>query len=780
MVLESLNDGLISKGFVGRREILDEIYKSINQGTPAVVVKGAGGAGKTTFLQRVAAHLNKKQFSFIVIERETHSELILKKISLKAQKKGIDGAENIDETFRGDLRQKILWFVENYLGKEKIMLVFEDFEANLNVEGKFKNERLKEFLMYLRDSLKEKDALMFFTTETDIPGFESILMPEFTGEEFKKLLSLRKALKRLNQKSREKLMFDMGTNPRAIQLLDHIAFLEFGEKKFDWDTLKKRIPNLAERILYKESEEADFTPLLLEKLLETLTASQQQLLKGLSLQKGAVGKEALEALQLKITNRNRKKLVDLSLMEYSGKKDLYRVHWLTARFMLRKMSEEERKQLHLWAAGYFERIRDNDKAERDVENEIEVRRHYLEAEEWDKVADISIELGQYLTANGCPQLAFDLLKEIENKEYSRENQIRIHQRLGLFYTLFGKFDDVITQNEKLVKIYEKIEDRGGMAHSLRQMGMAYEKKRKYHEALEEYDKSREILQEIGEAPAAAFNLLEMGKIHQKQGKYDEALDLYQKALSLSEASSDQKSISESLFQVGRLYEERGGFDKALKYYQQSQEVKEKIGDERGIASGLHQIGNIYFLKGEFDTALTHYQQSLTLNEKINDQRGAGYSLGQLGMIYQRKGQKDKALKQYKKSLEIFEKLGDQRGLSAGLHQLGRIYQDQGKQNKALEHYKKSLEIREKTADMPGMALGYGQLGILYFERKEYEEALRSSIKAFVIFSKMNAPGLQLARKNILRVRDKLPKEEFEEILKEFNIQFEEAPGRGTL
>jgi tetratricopeptide (TPR) repeat protein len=654
------------------------------------------------------------------------------------------------------------------------MLVFEDFEANLNVEGTFKSERLKEFLMYLRDSLKEKDALMFFTTETDIPGFESTLIPEFIGEEFKKLLSLRKALKRLNQKSREKLMFDMGTNPRAIQLLDHIAFQEFGEKRFNWDTLKKRIPNLAERILYKGSEEADFTPLLLEKLLETLTESQQQVLKGLSIQRGAVGKEALEALQLKVANRDRKILVDLSLMEYAEKKDLYQVHPLTARFMFGKMSEEERKQLHLRAAAYFESLRDDDdKVERDVENEIEVRRHYLEAEEWDKVADMSIELNQYLTANGYPQLAFDLLKEIENKEYSRENQIRLHQRLAFFYTLFGEFDGVIVQNKKLVKIYEKMEDRKGMAHSLRQMGMAFEKKQKYDEALKEYDKSREIFERVGECSAAGFNLLEMGKIHQKRGKYDEALKLYKKALSLSKSGNDPKGISESLHETGRVYEERGEFDKALKYYQQSQEVKEKIGDEREIASGLHQIGNIYFLKGEFDTALTHYQQSLTLNEKINDLRGAGYSLGQLGMIYQRKGQKDKALNQYKKSLEIFEKLGDQRGLSAGLHQLGRIYQDQGKQNKALEHYKKSLEIREKTADMPGMALGYGQLGILYFERKEYEEALRSSIKAFVIFSKMNAPGLQLARKNILKVRDKLPKEKFEEILKEFNIQFEE-------
>jgi tetratricopeptide (TPR) repeat protein len=776
MVFEQLGDASISKEFVGRRKILDEIYKSIDKRAPAVVVKGAGGAGKTALLRRVAAHLNKKQFSFIVIEGVTHPELILEKISLKAKKKGMDGTENIDETFRGDLRQKILWFVEHYLGKEKIMLVFEDFETNLDVEGAFKNERLKEFLMYLRDSLKEKDALMFFTTDTDIPGFESIPMPKFTEEEFKKLLSPGKALKRLNQTSREKLMFDMGTNPRAIRLLDHIAFLAFGEKKFDWDTLKKRIPNLAERILYKKSEEADFTPLLLEKLLESLTGSQQHLLKGLSIQRGAVGKEALEALQMKIGSRDRKRLVDLSLMEYPGKKKLYQVHPLTARFMFGKMSEEERKQLHLRAAGYFERLRgDENKTERDVENEIEIRRHYLEAEEWDKVAEMSIELDQYLTANGYPQLAFDLLKEIENKEYTRDNQIRLYQRLGIFYTLFGKFDEVITQNEKLIKIYEKIEDRNGMAHSLRQMAMAYEKKRKYDEALKEYDKSKEIFEKMGEHAAAGYNLLEMGKIHQKRGKYDEALNHFQKALSLLKSGNDPKGIAESMHQMGRVHEERGAFEKALEYYQQSQEVKETIGDEKEIASGLHQVGNVYFLKGEFDTALTHYQQSLTLNEKINDQRGAGYSLGQLGMIYQRKGQTGKALSHYKKSLDIFEKLGEQRGLSSGLHQLGRIYQDQGNLDKALEHYKKSLEIREKSADMPGMALGYGQLGILYFEKKEYEEALRSSVKAFVIFSKMNAPGLQLARKNILKVRDKLPGDKFEEILKEFNIQFEQ-PG----
>ena len=695
----------------------------------------------------------------------------MEKIFRQAWKKKIKNAENIVETTSGDLRKRILWFVENFLEKEKIALVFEDFESNLNLDGKFKSERLREFLVYLKDSLKEKEAFMFFTTEMDIPGFESISMPAFTKTEFKKFLTCLETLNQLNQKSKETLIFDMGSNPRALQMLNHIASQEFGEKKFQWDALKKKIPNLAERILYKENEEADFSPLLLEKLMETLTASQQSLLKGLSIFDRAIGKSALEALQLKISNKDRKKLIELSLLFYSEKHDLYRIHRLTARFMLGKLSEVEKKQLHLWAADYFKALRE-DKPERDIENEVSIRRHYLEAEEWDRAADISLELDQYLVSSGYPQLSFDLLLEIENKDFSRENRIRIFMRLGIFHLLFGQFDQVIERNKKLIPLLEETGERESIAHCHRQIGTAYDQKRKYDDALDAYDRSRELFVELNQIPAAVFNCLEMGKIQHKRAKYDEAVNRFREALELAGKVNDPVGIAESLFQLGRMSEERGELDDALDYYRQSQQVKEKIGNEKEIASGLHQIGNVLFLKGLYEEALGNYQRSLALNEKNNDLKSAGYSLGQLGMIYHRKGEKDEALKLYQKSLDLFEKVEDERGIASGLHQVGRIYQEQGKSDEALDHYKRSLEIREKNSDMPGMALCYGQLGLLYLEREEFEESMRSSTKSFLIFSRMNAPGAELARKNMLKVRDKLSREKFEEILHEFNIQTE--------
>jgi tetratricopeptide (TPR) repeat protein len=763
----------LSSEFIGRKEILSEITQAIEKKEPAVVIKGAGGSGKTALLQQVANRLHKKQYNFIVIEGETHPELVLEEIYLKACSKKIPGAEKMFDGTGEALREKILWFVENYLQKEKIIMVFEDFETNLNLDGKFKSERLKEFLVYIKDSLKEKDSFLFFTTETDIPGFKSIPMPQFSDEEFKTLLSFGKALNRLSRKSKEKLQFDMGINPRALQLLDHIAVQEFGEKKFEWDALKKRIPNLAERILYKESEEADFTPLLLEKLFQGLTAEQQQALKVLAIFNRTVDTAALESLNAKIANKDRKKLTDLSFIQHHAKKDLYSLHRLTSRFMLGKMSETEKKQLHLRAAGYFRGLK-NDTNERDIEIEIEIRRHYLEAEEWDKVAAMSLELDQYLTVRGFPQLAFDLLKEMENKQYNRDNQIRIYRRLALFQMLFGHFDGVIKQNEKLIGIYEETENREAAAQCLEQMGMAYENKRKYDESLQRYDQAREIYEEVADSSGAARSLVEMGKIQQKRGKYEEATTYYQKALVHAERVNDLKQQALCLHQLAQVNEEQGKLDEALEFYQKTQAVKDKVGDKKEIAVGLHHIGNIYFLKNQLDTALNYYQQSLALSQKNNDLKEAGYSLGQVGMIYQRKGQLDDSLEQYKKAREIFEKLQDQKGLSSALHQLGRIYQDRGKLDEALEHYRKSLEIREKNADMAGMALGYGQLGMLQYDRGEYEEALRASTKAFVLFSRVNvnSPGAQLARKNMVKLQEKVSKEKFEEILHEFNIQVE--------
>ncbi|MCP4215194.1 MAG: hypothetical protein GY765_11080, partial [bacterium] len=224
MLLEQLNDISTYKHFTGRRDILEEIHQTVSE-KKSLVIKGTSGSGKTALTLQMITALKKKQFSLIVNTGKTHPEILLKKIAAKAIKKGIKDADNREIT-GSDTRQQILWFVENYLKKEKIMILFDDFHANLDNDGKFQSGRLKEFLLYLKDNLENADTFMLFASETDIPGFEALWLTAFSDEEYKKFLAGTNRLKQLSGKSREQMKFDIGCNPRSLILMDRIAARE--------------------------------------------------------------------------------------------------------------------------------------------------------------------------------------------------------------------------------------------------------------------------------------------------------------------------------------------------------------------------------------------------------------------------------------------------------------------------------------------------------------------------------------------------------------------------
>jgi tetratricopeptide (TPR) repeat protein len=184
---------------------------------------------------------------------------------------------------------------------------------------------------------------------------------------------------------------------------------------------------------------------------------------------------------------------------------------------------------------------------------------------------------------------------------------------------------------------------------------------------------------------------------------------------------------------------------------------------------LHNIGMIYQYKGDYDAALKEYQKSLEIREKIGDIKGVSSSLHQIGMIYQDKGDYDAALTNYKKSMEIKEKIGDIKGVSTSLHQIGNIYYLKGDYDAALQNYQQALEIRGKIGDIKGLAESMGQMGLLSFQQNQLESALKLFIQAFLVFAKIGSPSANLAKDYIIKIKEKLPREQFNAILKEFKL-----------
>jgi tetratricopeptide (TPR) repeat protein len=190
------------------RQVLRDIFKSIDKRQGAIVLNGPGGIGKSTLITRTAAVLRRKGFEFIVVRGCTTVEQILEAIALKAESLGVGYAEKFFNAF-DEPGEKLTWYLDRFLLKQKAVIIFHHFEENQDEKkaGEFKQERLKKFLWVFRDRLTHHETFLLFSTRYTIPSFDAPGMttniPGFSSLEFRKILLNSKALKQLDEKSLE-------------------------------------------------------------------------------------------------------------------------------------------------------------------------------------------------------------------------------------------------------------------------------------------------------------------------------------------------------------------------------------------------------------------------------------------------------------------------------------------------------------------------------------------------------------------------------------------------
>ncbi|NIM15339.1 MAG: tetratricopeptide repeat protein [Candidatus Aminicenantes bacterium] len=133
------------------------------------------------------------------------------------------------------------------------------------------------------------------------------------------------------------------------------------------------------------------------------------------------------------------------------------------------------------------------------------------------------------------------------------------------------------------------------------------------------------------------------------------------------------------------------------------------------------------------------------------------------------GEYEKALNHYNKALEINEKIDNIKGVSYSLHQIGTIYQDKGDYDAALTHYQKAMDIKEKIGDIAGTASSMAQMGKVLSIKGQHNDALKLCLQSYLIFVKLESPNVTIVEGFIRNIRENLPEDQFNAILKEFNL-----------
>ena len=227
--------------------------------------------------------------------------------------------------------------------------------------------------------------------------------------------------------------------------------------------------------------------------------------------------------------------------------------------------------------------------------------------------------------------------------YSRE-RARIAQFLGAFATAQGDFAAAEGFLEQSLALYEKLDDRWGIATALNAQGVS----------------------------------------ERDRGDYAAAQDSFERSLARWRTLPDRLAIARCLHNLANVLKVRGDYSRAQTALREATAIFREVGDPSGAAWAISQQGDIARAQGDAAVARDFYERALSAFREAGDRWGSARSLADLGHICGEQGEYPAAHAAYRESLQIFAALGHRRGIARALEGFACLAVERGQAARALQ------------------------------------------------------------------------------------------------
>lgn len=199
-------------------------------------------------------------------------------------------------------------------------------------------------------------------------------------------------------------------------------------------------------------------------------------------------------------------------------------------------------------------------------------------------------------------------------------QAKLYVNMGVTHTNLGNFDQGMQKYLEALRVYEKVNDYGGMASCY--LGMAnldyYQKE--FDKAISNLQKGSELYEKVGNKNGVANCYNSLGGIYYGKNEFAKAIQTYSKVLNIRIEMNDKKGISTAYTNLANVYIETGELDLAVDYLTKSLAIDEEIGDQYGVAIVQSNIASVYdkmaFKKGiDVQTRTLYHNKSLDYSQK---------------------------------------------------------------------------------------------------------------------------------------------------------------------
>ena len=146
----------------------------------------------------------------------------------------------------------------------------------------------------------------------------------------------------------------------------------------------------------------------------------------------------------------------------------------------------------------------------------------------------------------------------------------------------GKFDEAIAYHQRALAIRLETHDAGGLSHTYNNIGLVYLKMKKYPEAIEWLEKSYHIKDSLRDIKGMAGSLINISNAYLGMQDFEKSLDFGLRGSHLADSSHDNVFMKNGYQAVSEAYEGLKQFEPALLYMQKYIDLKEKILNENNL------------------------------------------------------------------------------------------------------------------------------------------------------------------------------------------------------
>ncbi len=503
--------------FVNRKQLQADLTAFFLDATrKAYILHGMGGIGKTSVLAKVLQEQYPDELVYwhtctedTQIERvfgELHTFLTRHQITV------LDGIWNNPAVpFSSRLHAVIHGFSHYDRGALPFLLIFDDLQRLLDRQRRMEHPELQAFfegLFTKRHAAKILLSSRFMPVIARIPGgtcqTESLM--GLTLDDSLVLLQ-RQGVHDTNAERLRQVVTRVDGHPLGLVVMGQLW-----ERGFPIDDLL----TLPVATLAEESGDPSFLTRLLTKLWPSLTSEEREVLTILTIYRHTMPLEAIQWFFEDPITRTVLHLTDCSLLQKEGLPGnvSYSVHALLRDYLITVLTLEQQHAYHHKAAAYWESLEwdENPTQFGQLQERIECRWHYAQAEDYEKATRIAFPLAVYLESRcGLYKHALNIILETQGHITSEEDQATCDAHIGAVYDSQGNYEQALRYYEKSREIQERLGLEVDLATTYWNLGLLYFTQGNLAKAEEFVSQTVQIEEKIGH-PDLAQDKAELERI----------------------------------------------------------------------------------------------------------------------------------------------------------------------------------------------------------------------------------------------------------------------------